>query len=125
MQTPEQAEGIGKQFAEHYYNTFKSDKSAVGRLYQEQSILTWEGKRYVGQQAIAQHLQSLPFGKIDFRLSTIDVQPTVTNGIVVFVTGQLVTEGETKPLQFSQLFHLMFANNTWVLVNDMFRLSLS
>lgn len=123
MQTPEQAEGIGKQFADLYYNTFKTDKGAMGRLYQEQSILTWEGKRFIGQAAIAQHLQGLPFGKIDFRLTTMDVQPTVTNGIMVFVTGQLVTEGETKPLQFSQLFHLVHANNTWVLLNDMFRLN--
>lgn len=125
MQTAEQAQGIGNQFVEHYYNTFKTDKSSMGRLYHEQSILSWEGRKFIGQQAIAQHLQSLPFGKIDFRLGTTDVQPTIANGIVVFVTGQLVTEGETKPLQFSQMFHLMTANTAWVLVNDMFRLSLS
>jgi hypothetical protein len=125
MQTADQAEAIGKQFADHYYNTFKTDRTALGRLYQDQSILTWEGNRYIGQQAVAQHLAGLPFGKIDFRIITVDCQPTLSSSILVFVTGQLLTEGESNPLKFSQLFQLVSANNTWVLANDMFRLNLA
>jgi hypothetical protein len=123
MQSIEQAEQIGKQFVEAYYSQFKNDKSGLGRFYQDQSILTWEGQRFIGSQAISQRLAGLPFGQIEFQMSTLDCQPTITNGVLVFVTGQLITEGESKPLKFSQIFHLLNANNSWVLANDMFRLN--
>ena len=123
MQGLDQAEQIGKQFVEHYYQTFQSDKGNLGRLYHAESVLNWEGRRHVGQQAIAQHLSSLPFGKIEFKFRTVDCQPTASSGVLVFVTGQLITEGESKPLDFSQVFHLLNANNAWTLSNDMFRLN--
>jgi hypothetical protein len=123
MQSVEQAEVIGKQFVEHYYNTFKTDKGSLGRLYHAESIMNWENKRHIGQQAIATHLAGLPFGKIDFKIVTVDCQPTASSGVIVFVTGQLVTEGESRPLCFSQIFHLMNANSAWMLSNDMFRLN--
>ena len=124
MQSPDQAEQIGKQFAEHYYNTFKTDRSSLGRLYHPESIMNWEGKRHIGQQAISQHLAALPFGKVEFKFSTLDTQPTASSGVLVFVTGQLMTEGEARALNFSQVFMLMNANNAWMLSNDMFRLNL-
>lgn len=123
MQSVDQAETIGKQFVDHYYNVFKTDKASLGRLYHAESIMNWEGKRHIGQQAIATHLAGLPFGKIDFKFNTVDCQPTASSGVTVFVTGQLLTEGETKPLNFSQVFHLLNANNSWMLSNDMFRLN--
>lgn len=123
MQSVDQAETIGKQFVDHYYTVFKTDRANLGRLYHTESIMNWEGKRHIGQQAIATHLAGLPFGNIDFKFSTVDCQPTAGSGVVVFVTGQLITEGETKPLNFSQVFHLMNANNSWMLSNDMFRLN--
>jgi hypothetical protein len=124
MQSIDQAEAIGKQFVEHYYHVFKTDKASLGRLYHAESILNWEGKRHLGQQAIAQHLSGLPFGKIDFKFSTVDCQPTASAGVLVFVTGQLITEGEERALNFSQVFLLQNANNAWMLSNDMFRLNM-
>ena len=44
-------------------------------------------------------------------------------GIVVFVSGQLLVEGETHPLKFSQVFHLLPANGSYFVLNDMFRLN--
>jgi hypothetical protein len=123
MQSVDQAETIGRQFVEHYYNTFQTDKGSLGRLYHAESIMNWETKRHIGQQAIAQHLATLPFGKIEFKIVTTDCQPTSASGVMVFVTGQLLTEGESRPLNFSQIFHLMNANNAWMLSNDMFRLN--
>lgn len=114
---------IGKQFAEHFYNTFKTNKQNLGSLYHAEAILDWEGNKHVGQQAITQKHNSLQFGNIDFKLRTVDCQPTASSGVIVFVTGQLLTEGETKPLDFSEVFHLVQQNSTWVLTNDMFRLN--
>jgi hypothetical protein len=33
------------------------------------------------------------------------------------------TEGETRPIKFSQCFHLMPAGASWFVFNDMFRLN--
>lgn len=123
MANVDQADEIGKKFAEHFYNTFKTNKQGLGGLYHSEGILNWEGQRHVGQQAITQKHNSLPFNNIDFKFRTIDCQPTAGGGVIVFVTGQLLTEGETKPLDFSQVFHLVSANSSWVLSNDMFRLN--
>jgi Nuclear transport factor 2 (NTF2) domain len=123
MQSIEQAEQIGKQFVEHFYQVFKTDKASLGRLYHAESILNWEGRRFVGQQAISAQHSGLPFGSIDFKFRTVDCQPTAGGGVLVFVTGQLITEGESKALDFSQIFHLLNANNAWMISNDMFRLS--
>ena len=47
----------------------------------------------------------------------------MSGGLVVFVTGQLITDGESKPLNFSQVFALMNAGGSYVVTNDMFRLN--
>jgi len=46
-----------------------------------------------------------------------------SGGVLVFVTGQLLTEGESRPMAFSQVFHLAPMNNSWVVTNDIFRLN--
>lgn len=125
MQSIEQAETIGKQFVQHFYQVFKTDRANLGRLYHTESVLNWEQKRFVGQQNIGQHLASLPFGSIDFKFTTVDCQPTAASGVLVFVTGQLITEGETRALNFSQVFLLINVNNAWLLSNDMFRLNIT
>ena len=119
----EQADAIGKQFVQHYYQVFKTDRASLGRLYHGESVLNYQQKVIVGQQAIAQHLQGLPFGNIDFQFTAVDCQPTVSAGVLVFVTGKLITEGETRPLNFSQVFLLVNANGSWLLSNDIFSLN--
>ena len=41
----------------------------------------------------------------------------------MFVSGDLLPEGETRPLKFAQVFHLMPAGASWFVFNDMFRLN--
>jgi hypothetical protein len=37
-------------FTDHYYNLFDTNRSALAGLYQDQSLLTFEGERFQGPQ---------------------------------------------------------------------------
>jgi len=114
---------IGKAFVDHYYKTFDTNRSSLGSLYQDQSYLTFEGGESQGAQNIVAKLVALPFQKCQHHISSVDTQPSLSGGIMVFVTGQLMTEGEANALKFSQIFHLAPAAGSYVVSNDMFRLN--
>lgn len=77
-------------FTDHYYNTFDTNRPALAGLYQEQSMLTFEGQKFAGQGAITQKLTSLPFQQCQHRVVSLDAQPSVSQGVNIFVTGQLI-----------------------------------
>jgi Nuclear transport factor 2 (NTF2) domain len=97
-------DSVAKAFVEHYYRTFDSNRAALGGLYQDGSMLTFEGSKTQGAQAIAAKLASLPFEQCVHAISTVDCQPSgPQGGVLVFVSGQLQLAGETHPLKFSQV----------------------
>lgn len=49
-------EQVGKQFVEHYYNTFDSNRVGLAGLYIEQSMMTYEGEQFLGVQQIMEKL---------------------------------------------------------------------
>jgi Nuclear transport factor 2 (NTF2) domain len=77
-------------FSDHYYATFDTNRAALASLYQDQSLLTFEGQKFQGSAAIIQKLTSLPFTQCKHHVSSIDVQPSVSGGIIVFITGQIM-----------------------------------
>lgn len=107
---------VGKAFTDHYYQTFDTNRSALASLYQDASMLTFEGQQFQGTQAIVEKLTGLPFQSVQHRVVSLDAQPTHAGGLLVFVTGQLLTDGESKPLNFSQVFSLMNAGGSYVRV---------
>lgn len=76
-------------FTDHYYNTFATNRPALATLYQEQSMMTFEGEKFAGG-AITQKLTSLPFQQCQHRVVSLDAQPSVSQGVNIFVTGQLI-----------------------------------
>lgn len=72
-----------------------------------------------------QKLTSLPFQACQHRVSSLDAQPSVSGGILVFVTGQLLPEGETNPLKFSQTFHLVPVGGSFAVSNGEIRKNIS
>lgn len=52
--------------------------------------MTFEGQKFQGQQAIIGKFTTLPFQKVAVSKDTIDVQPSISGGILVFVTGKLM-----------------------------------
>ena len=114
---------VAKAFTDHYYQTFDTNRPGLATLYQNESMLTFEGQQFMGAQAIVEKLTGLPFQSVQHRVVSLDAQPSMSGGLVVFVTGQLITDGESKPLNFSQVFALMNAGGSYVVTNDMFRLN--
>ncbi|CAL9095871.1 unnamed protein product [Musa acuminata var. zebrina] len=118
-------DGVAKAFVDHYYQTFDSNRAALGRLYQDGSMLTFEGAKIQGAAAIAAELTSLPLQQCAHAISTIDCQPSgPAGGILVFVSGSLQLGGEQHSLKFSQMFHLMpTPQGSFYVLNDIFRLN--
>lgn len=55
-------------------------------------MLTFENTQFQGQNAIIEKLSSLPFQRVQHRISTVDAQPAnpQLGSVIVMVTGQLL-----------------------------------
>ena len=96
---------VSKAFVEHYYSTFDSNRAAQANLYQEGSMLTFEGQKIQGLQNIVAKLTTLPFQQCKHNITTVDCQPSgPAGGMLVFVSGNLQLSGEQHVLKFSQVF---------------------
>jgi hypothetical protein len=116
---------LSKAFVEHYYSTFDTNRQALVGLYEEGSMLTFEGEKVVGSQAISDKLNGLCFQQCQHLVSTIDCQPSgLVGGMVVFVSGNLQLPDEEHLLKFAQMFHLLpTPQGTYYVFNDIFRLN--
>jgi hypothetical protein len=53
-------EEVGKQFVQHYYNIFDTQRDQLATLYTEQSMLSYEGEQFLGVQGIMGKLGGMP-----------------------------------------------------------------
>ena len=96
---------VAKAFVEHYYNMFDSNRAGLANLYQDASMLTFEGQKTQGSQNIVAKLTALPFHQCKHHITTVDCQPSgPAGGMLVFVSGNLQLAGEQHALKFSQVF---------------------
>lgn len=114
---------VSTSFAQHYYNMFDSNRSNLGNLYVDVSILQFENDVVIGKDAITKKLTSLRMSTVKHALTTVDGQPTIDSGIIVHVVGQLKTD-EDAPHSFSETFYLKKDGGTYVILNQVFRLAL-
>lgn len=113
---------VGEQFIQHYYNTFDTNRPELASLYAEQSMLSFEGEQFMGIQAIFNKYNSL--GTIKHVLKSIDVHPTINDGIVCFVNGDLFIGEDTNGVKFAEVFLLQNGGSAGIYVhNDIFRLN--
>ena len=97
-------DALAKVFVEHYYTTFDGNRGGLANLYQDSSMLTFEGQKFQGAQNIAAKLTSLPFQQCQHSITTVDCQPSgVNGGMLVFVRGTLQLAGEQHAIKFSQV----------------------
>jgi len=119
-------ESIAQAFVKHYYTIFDSDRSKLGSLYRQQSMLTYEDKKGLGQQQIVEIFKNLKFKSISHQIKTCDAQPSGSGGIIVYVQGDLKVDGGPNAVKFGQMFQLIptdaTGSNFWV-HNDIFRLN--
>ncbi|KAJ7497167.1 hypothetical protein FB451DRAFT_1210376 [Mycena latifolia] len=118
-------DAVAGQFVEYYYQTFDSDRKNLAQLYRDSSMLTFEGDQIAGAAAIVEKLVSLPFEKVQHKVTTKDAQPSsgTVASLLVSVTGMLVVDDSPNPLQFSQIFHLIPEGGSYYVFNDIFRLN--
>ncbi|CAI2384918.1 unnamed protein product [Moneuplotes crassus] len=113
---------VGEQFCEHYYKTISENRDDLAQLYTEDSMMTYEGDPIKGGAAIMEKLNGLP--KISHKVITFDAQPSVGDGIVCMIGGDLIIEGNENPVKFAQTFHLQKGGDFgYYCLNDMFRLN--
>jgi hypothetical protein len=85
-------------------------------------MLTFEGEQFLGVEGIMGKLNSLP--ALAHQASSMDYQPTVNNGIIAFVTGQISIDGGNA-MNYTQVFHLAVGGAAgYYVYNDIFRLNL-
>ncbi|KAH9484093.1 Nuclear transport factor 2 [Psilocybe cubensis] len=123
----EDINAIAKQFVDFYYATFSSGRSNLSALYRPNSMLTFEGTPIKGVDAVIEKLVSLPFQKVQHKITTLDAQPSSATmdvaSLIVSVTGLLVVDDSENPLNFSQVFQLYPEGRTYYVLNDIFRLN--
>lgn len=86
-------------------------------------MLSFEGEQFLGVEGIMGKLQSLP--SMQHAASSFDYQPTLSNGILAFVTGQLSIDNG-PPMNYTQVFHLAVGGPSgYYVYNDIFRLNLA
>ena len=97
-------DSLAKAFVGHYYSTFDQNRNNLYTLYQDGSMLTFEGEKFMGSQAIQGKISSLPFNQCKHNVNTVDCQPSgPSGGMVVFVSGNLQLTDQEHPLRFSQV----------------------
>ncbi|XP_030831871.1 nuclear transport factor 2-like [Strongylocentrotus purpuratus] len=113
----------GSQFVTQYYTVFDNDRTQLGRFYTNVSKLSFEGDEFQGPDAIRAKLVGLPFKKVTHVISTVDCQITVDNKLLIAVLGQLKTDDD-PPHSFFEIFSIGEENGSFMILNDIFRLSL-
>eukprot|EP00578_Thalassiosira_sp_NH16_P024230 CAMPEP_0181102564 /NCGR_PEP_ID=MMETSP1071-20121207/14388_1 /TAXON_ID=35127 /ORGANISM="Thalassiosira sp., Strain NH16" /LENGTH=121 /DNA_ID=CAMNT_0023185557 /DNA_START=82 /DNA_END=447 /DNA_ORIENTATION=- len=116
------AEEVAKAFVQHFYQTCDAGVDALGGLFNDQSMLTFEGQQVQGSAAIIAKLKSV--GTVKHTVKTTDIQPSANpNAIVIFVTGAIQIGGD-NPLHFCEFFHLVGTSpGQYYVHNDVFRLN--
>lgn len=116
-------EDVAKAFTGHYYNMFDTNVDGLAGLFNEKSMMTFEGTQILGGPAIMQKVRSL--GQVKHSPKSMDIQPSIDgSSIVIFVTGSVVIGGGANPLHFSEFFHLVSSGpGQYYVHNDIFRLN--
>ncbi|EPS62811.1 hypothetical protein M569_11974, partial [Genlisea aurea] len=118
-------DALAKAFVNHYYSTFDANRAGLASLYQDSSMLSFEGQKFLGAHNISAKLNALPFQQCQHNITTVDCQPSgPSGGVLVFASGNLQLAGEQHALKFSQMFHLMpTPQGSFYVLNDIFRLN--
>lgn len=118
---------IGQEFVRCYYTLLHENPNKLHRFYLDQSTFvhgdqTDEAVECVsGQRAIHEKIMSLRFEDCRTKIKHVDSQPTLDQGVVVQVSGELSNAGN-QPRRFMQTFVLGCQTaRKYYLHNDIFR----
>ncbi|XP_046667523.1 ras GTPase-activating protein-binding protein 1 isoform X1 [Homalodisca vitripennis] len=120
---------VGREFVRQYYTLLNKAPTHVHRFYNNNSSFVHggleafnrEGKPAVGQKQIHQCIQQLNFRDCHAKITQVDSQATLGNGVVVQVTGELSNGGQPMR-RFTQTFVLGAQSpKQYYVHNDIFR----
>uniref|UniRef100_A0A1B6C1L1 NTF2 domain-containing protein n=1 Tax=Clastoptera arizonana TaxID=38151 RepID=A0A1B6C1L1_9HEMI len=120
---------VGREFVRQYYTLLNRAPTHVHRFYNNNSsfvhggldTFNQEGKPAIGQKQIHQCIQQLNFRDCHAKITQVDSQATLGNGVVVQVTGELSNGGQPMR-RFTQTFVLGSQSpKQYYVHNDIFR----
>lgn len=121
-------QNVGREFVRQYYTLLNEAPAHLHRFYNQHSSFVHggvdsnrESTTAIGQKQIHQKIQQLNFRDCHAKISQVDSQLTLENGVVVQVSGELSSAGQPMR-RFTQTFVLAIqAPKTYYVHNDIFR----
>lgn len=120
---------VGREFVRQYYTLLNKAPNHLHRFYNNTSLFVHGGldatnketKPAIGQKQIHQKIQQLNFRDCHAKITQVDSQATLGDGVVVQVSGELSNGGEPMR-RFTQTFVLgAQAPKKYYVHNDIFR----
>lgn len=122
-------QSVGREFVRQYYTLLNKAPNFLHRFYTNQSsfihggfdLQNREPVLVIGQKNIHNKIQQLNFRDCHAKISQVDAQATLGNGVVVQVTGELSNDGQPMR-RFTQTFVLAAQSpKNYYVHNDIFR----
>lgn len=124
-------QSVGREFVRQYYTLLNRAPNHLFRFYNNHSIFFHDGLDahsrdvqpavVIGQKEIHHRIQQLNFRDVHAKISQVDAQATLGNGVVVQVTGELSNDGQPMR-RFTQTFVLAPQSpKNYYVHNDIFR----
>lgn len=122
-------QSVGREFVRQYYTLLNKAPDHLHRFYNNHSSFVHGGLEphnreatlVVGQKQIYNKIQQLNFRDCHAKISQVDSQSTLGNGVVVQVTGELSNDGQPMR-RFTQTFVLAAQSpKKYYVHNDIFR----
>lgn len=129
MEAPPSPQSVGREFVRQYYTLLNKAPTHLHRFYNHQSSFVHGGldppnretSPVIGQKQIHQKIQQLNFRDCHAKITQVDSQATLGNGVVVQVTGELSNAGQPMR-RFTQTFVLAAQSpKKFYVHNDIFR----
>uniref|UniRef100_U5ER35 Putative rasputin n=1 Tax=Corethrella appendiculata TaxID=1370023 RepID=U5ER35_9DIPT len=122
-------QSVGREFVRQYYTLLNKAPNHLHRFYNNSSSFVHggldsnsrEATLVIGQKQIHHKIQQLNFRDCHAKISQVDSQATLGNGVVVQVTGELSNDGQPMR-RFTQTFVLAAQSpKKYYVHNDIFR----
>ncbi|XP_035736544.1 ras GTPase-activating protein-binding protein 2-like [Vespa mandarinia] len=128
MEASPSPQSVGREFVRQYYTLLNQAPAHLHRFYNQHSSFVHggldsnrESTPAIGQKQIHQKIQQLNFRDCHAKISQVDSQLTLENGVVVQVSGELSNAGQPMR-RFTQTFVLAIqAPKKYYVHNDIFR----
>ena len=110
-------------FIQQYYTWFDdpAQRHQLSNLYNDTSLMTFEGKQINGFDKIMEMFGSLPLQKVIRVISNVDCQSMSDGRIIANVAGQLQTN-DAPLMLFKQTFVLCITDERCFIQHDIFRI---